>query len=195
MKKRTGIFGGSFDPVHTGHLEVVDSFLRSGLIDDLLILPTPYPPHKKEKNQTPFHHRLKMLEVAFAGYDRVKISDLEQKLPSPSYTLQTIRYLKTEYPETTFFLCLGEDNLKIFEKWYRSDEILEETVLIIAERPGFDSSGISLKILERAVFVEHEPVEASSTDVRSAVNQSGDLLPKAVIDYIEKHGLYHDRKS
>jgi len=195
LKKRTGIFGGSFDPVHSGHLEVADSFLKSGLIDELLILPTPYPPHKKEKNQTPFHHRLKMLEIAFAGWDSVKISDLEANLPSPSYTLQTLRYLKKENPDTRFFLCLGEDNLKIFEKWYKSDEILKETVLIIAERPGFDSSGIPPKILERAVFVEHHPVDASSTRVRKAMKQSGDLLPENVAEYIQKHGLYQERKS
>lgn len=181
--------------MHSGHLKVADSFLKSGLIDELLILPTPFPPHKKEKNQTPFHHRLKMLEIAFVGRDRVKISDLEANLPSPSYTLQSIRYLKKDDPDTQFFLCLGEDNLKIFEKWYKSDEILKETVLIIAERPGFDSSGIPPKILERAVFVEHHPVDASSTEVRDAVEQSGDLLPENVAEYIEKHGLYQDRKS
>ena len=190
MKKRTGIFGGSFDPVHTGHLDVVDSFLKSGLIDDLLILPTPHPPHKKEKEQTPFHHRMKMLELAFKDVENVVISDLEQKLPSPSYTLQTLKHLKKENPDTTFLLCLGEDNLVIFKKWYRSSEILEMTTLIVAERPGFDSSEIPSEILEKTIFVEHKPVKASSTQIRESVTDSGYILPKNVADYIDEHGLY-----
>lgn len=190
MGKRVGIFGGSFDPVHNGHKSVVKSFLKSGLIDELLVLLTSNPPHKNSEG-TDFEHRLKMLKLAFRGIEKAVVSDLERKLPSPSYTVQTIEYLQKKNPDTNYFYCLGEDSIKDLHTWHRYSEILERVPILVAERPGFSSEGIDDDILERTIFVDHNPVDMSSTKVRNHKNEDRfSNLPEIVKKYIHDHNLY-----
>ena len=193
MTGRIGIFGGVFDPVHFGHISIARSFLRSKLIHHLLILPSPSPPHKESAGITAFRHRLAMLKLAFEGVDNLIISDLESTLPSPSYTLQTLNYLQTNYPSALFFLCMGEDSLSGFQTWYKYTEILEKVTLIVAERPGYTSNDIPDDLLEKSIFVEHTPVKISSTQIRrqSKLNLQVEwALPESVLHYIGKHKLY-----
>ncbi len=184
-----GIFGGSFDPVHKGHVSIAGAFLDSGIIDELLVLLTPKPPHKPDQNQASYAHRFEMLKLAFEGADRVRVSDLEQSLPQPSYTLQAIEYLRKNFPGTLFYLCLGEDSLASFHEWHRYRQILESVSLIVARRPGFDGSSIDPEILERTIFVDHTPVDISSTQIRSG-KVSKETLPGKVVQYIRRHHLY-----
>ncbi len=188
--KRIGIFGGSFDPVHTGHIESVQSFLNSRLIDEVWVLLTPDPPHKSGRKMAPFSNRMEMLQLAFGDHKDVTISDVENSLPSPSYSLQTVRHLKSRYPDDTFFLCLGGDSLAEFHTWHKYREILKECSLMVVLRPGFSREGISDEILEKTVFVDHKPVKASSTQVRKDASASDQILPAQVKEYIEKHQLY-----
>lgn len=191
MKNRIGIFGGSFDPVHIGHISVIKSFLRSNLMDSIRVMLTPYPPHKKSKQQTSYQHRLNMLYIAVDDLENVNISDLETKLPQPSYTLQTIDHLQENEPDSLFFLCIGEDSVVHFPEWYRFEEILEKVTLVVAERPGFDKRKVSPEILEKTIFVEHTPVDISSSEIRKG--EAGDcekVVPKEVGMYIQKHSLY-----
>ena len=193
---RIGIFGGAFDPVHLGHKKIADSFLGSNIIDKLLILPTPASPHKESESQTEFSHRHEMLKLAFREYDRIDVSDLESHLPTPSYTLRTIEHLQEKNPLDTFFLCIGEDSLASFHTWWHYRDILSKVPLVVANRPGVDCSGISRDILERAIFVEHDQVDVSSTEIRKKA-RTGDgtlkaLVPEAVAMYILKHNLYSD---
>lgn len=190
MKKRVGIFGGSFDPVHNGHIQIAQSFLKSGLIRELLILLTPSPPHKQEMDQTDYLHRYKMLKLAFQSVDQIRVSDLEQNLPQPSYTLHTIEHLQKQYPECIFYLCLGEDSLRDFHEWYRYKKILERVNLLVAKRPDTDTSAVDPEILEKTIFIDHEPVPVSSTDIREKKGEKNNDLPPAVADYIKKHNLY-----
>ncbi len=190
MKKRTGIFGGSFDPVHSGHIQVVESFLKSNLFHDLLILLTPTPPHKQNKNQASYNHRFEMLKMAFREYKNVMVSDLETNLPKPSYTLQTVRYLKNHYEDHNWFLCIGEDSVVHFDSWYQYKEILQLVTLVVAERPGFDKEKVKPEILEQTIFVEHNPVDISSTKIRNKTLNTGEVLPDEVAAYISKHNLY-----
>lgn len=191
MKRRIGIFGGSFDPVHEGHREAVRSFLKSGLIDELWVLLTPDPPHKQTQSQAAYNHRLKMLQLAFDGWSGVVISTVEQDLPFPSYTLQTLHHLKAEHPEATFFLCLGEDSVQHFHRWKSWREILKEVTILAAERPGSDLNLAEPEVLEHTIFVDHEGVDFSSTKLRSGENAlAGSHLPDSVKQYIETHNLY-----
>lgn len=191
MRDRIGIFGGSFDPVHNGHISVIKSFLNSHLLDRIRVLLTPYPPHKKSDQQSSYQHRLNMLEIAVKNLKNVDISDLETRLPQPSYTLQTIDYLKTNEPDNLFFLCIGEDSVVNFSEWYRFEEILKKVTLVVAERPGFDKRNVSADILEKTIFVEHTPVNISSTEIRKGKAGNGEnALPEEVKMYIKKHGLY-----
>jgi nicotinate-nucleotide adenylyltransferase len=189
--KRIGLFGGSFDPVHNGHIEAVNSFLESGLIDEIWILLTPAPPHKPDQKKTDFEHRYNMLKLAFQESDNIKISNLEKDLPKPSYTLQTILHLKAQHPDKTFFLCLGEDSLQSFHKWHKYDEILEECMLLVVDRPGSDHGDVDSDILEKSIFVDHKPKNISSTEIRRASNSSTRMkLPDEVLSYIQKNNLY-----
>lgn len=192
MKERIGIFGGSFDPVHNGHKSVVESCLNSNLIDKMLVLLTPNPPHKQDTDQISYKHRLQMLKIAFWEDKNVEVSDLEKKLESPSYTLQTICYLQENHPENVYFYCMGEDSIVNFHNWYRYEEILERVPLLVAERPGWDRKDIASNILERTIFIEHNPVNISSTDIRlkKSGKELGQSVPIQVIDYIREHKLY-----
>lgn len=190
MKKRVGIFGGSFDPVHCGHVRIANSFLKSGLIGELLVLLSPYPPHKQDQNQTEFSHRLAMLRLAFEDMENVTISDLEHKLPKPSYTLQTIDHLQSSNPDTLFYLCLGQDSLKDFHKWHKYNEILEKVELLVAERPDVDHSEVDTRILEHTIFVDHKLYQVSSTKIRHSSGEKEADLPNSVAHYIKENNLY-----
>lgn len=190
---RIGIFGGAFDPVHCGHIRVAESFLASNLLDRLLILPTPVSPHKETENQSSFEHRVEMLNLAFKNCEKVIISDLEAHLPKPSYTLQTIEHLQDENPENTYFLCVGEDNLESFHKWWKYEDILEKVTLIVARRPEARSSEQKSEILEQAIFVDHDEIEISSTEIRDGVRTDNlsKYVPVPVADYIWSNNLYN----
>ena len=193
--KRIGLFGGSFDPVHNGHIEAVNSFLESGLIDEIWILLTPAPPHKPDQKKTDFEHRYNMLKLAFQESDNIKISDIEKDLPKPSYTLQTIHHLKTKNPDYTFFLCLGEDSLQYFHKWHKYHDILEECTLLVVDRPGSDHGDVDSYILEKSIFVDHKPMNISSTEIRRGPNSATIMkLPDDVLNYIQKNNLYTDSR-
>lgn len=131
-----------------------------------------------------------MLKLAFRETEHVEISDLEKDLPRPSYTLQTIEHLQKEYPEDLFYLCLGEDSLRDFHKWHKYKTILEKVDLIVAKRPGIDSGDVGPEILEKVIFVDHEPVSVSSTSIRKENGGGRRDLSPTVAAYIEKYKLY-----
>lgn len=189
--KRIGIFGGSFDPVHNGHIEAVNSFLNSGLLDEIWILLTPDPPHKRDRQLTELEHRFNMLNIAFQERERVKISDIEDDLPKPSYTLQTIRHLKQRYPDYIFFLCLGEDSLQSFHKWHKYQEILKECTLMVAERPGSSHIKVDPQIMDKTIFVDHKSMDISSSQIRvNSMHEQSLNVQDEVLNYIKKHNLY-----
>lgn len=194
MSKRIGLFGGTFDPVHSGHISIVKSFLGSGLIDELWIVPAPTPPHKTDKDIMAFEHRKKMLEMAFEDVEDVRITDIEERLPRPSYTIHTIQYLKQKYPDNKFYLCIGEDSLADFSSWYKPEKITESCDLLVAERPESGSRDKESSFLENARFVKHTPINISSSEIRQKLKSGGDSLdqqiPREVLEYIEEHGLY-----
>ena len=193
MGERIGILGGTFDPVHNGHIAIAQSFLDSGYIDELWILPSPDPPHKQETPLTDIDLRKRMLELAFSGTENVVISNLENRLPRPSYTIRTLEFLKQEHPDTSFYLCIGEDSLSEFDTWYQPERILEEFELLVARRPGFDAGDSGLDFDGRAHMIEHDPVPISSTEIRDRIargEDAGALIPERVLQFIHNHELY-----
>ncbi len=191
---RIGLFGGTFDPVHNGHLSIADSFLKSGKIDQLWVLLTPFPPHKTDENHVSYENRLRMLKQAFEGKDNISILTVENELPKPSYSFNTIKHLKeVNNPDYQFYFCMGEDNLAKFNTWKFHEKILEEADLLVAKRPGADHSQVKNYILESTTFVSHEPLDASSSKIKEAIREDDklkEMLPKKVLDFIRKEALY-----
>ncbi|MDR9419041.1 nicotinate (nicotinamide) nucleotide adenylyltransferase [Gracilimonas sp.] len=193
MSLRVGLFGGTFDPVHNGHTEIAKAFLTSGLIDELWVLLTPYPPHKQKNIAASYDLRLKMLKEAFAGMKKLTISTIENELPKPSFSVQTIRYLKEINPNREFYYCMGEDSLSKFHTWKYYDQILKECDLMVARRPGVTHIGVEKKILQSTHFVDHDPLDISSSQIRECVSNGisiDDLVPENVKHIIEKESLY-----
>ena len=161
-----------------------------------MILPTPESPHKETEGQAPFQDRFNMLQLAFHDNNEVNISDLETRLPKPSYTLRTIRHLQDENPDNNYYLCIGEDSLASFHAWWKYEEILNRVPLIVAGRPGANGAKQSQNILDRVIFVDHSNIDISSTDIRKRVRQGDQLIsdsvPGAVADYIFENNLYID---
>ncbi len=190
--KRIGLFGGTFDPVHTGHVQIASSFIESGFIDELWILLTPFPPHKLGEKHVPYSKRLSMLHAAFSETD-FKILSIEQELPKPSYTYRTIQVLKEMNPDSVFYFCLGEDSLSQFHTWKHFEEILDESHLLVAKRPHSNHRNVNNKILNSTTFVEHTPVEVSSSAIRNRISDKEFLkanIPEQVYSIIEKENLY-----
>jgi nicotinate-nucleotide adenylyltransferase len=193
MSRRIGLFGGTFDPVHNGHLSIAQSFLKSEYIGELWVLLTPYPPHKQSQRQTSYNTRLKMLKTGFQSMEYVSIETIENKLPKPSYTVQTVRYLKNKFPDAEFHYCMGEDSLAQFHTWKFYEDILAECKLLVAQRPGESHQKVEPQILARTHFVEHQPLDISSSRIREEIKRGrgvSESIPKEVLKIIEKEQLY-----
>ncbi|NCP84057.1 MAG: nicotinate (nicotinamide) nucleotide adenylyltransferase [Bacteroidetes bacterium] len=188
-----GIFGGTFDPFHNGHLALVHSFLSAGKIEELWIVPTFDPPHKDGKNYSPYRNRLEMARIATKGMDKVSVSDIEQKITSPSYSFQTLGQFKKMFPFYDFYVCIGGDQLLNFHKWVLFDAILCMANLLVAERPGISYASIQKEIWEKTTFIEHKPIDVSSTQIRAQVKKGAIQPVKTSLDirdYIVKNKLY-----
>lgn len=193
-QQAVGLLGGSFDPVHKGHIAIAESFLNSGIISKLWILLTPDPPHKTQQVLCDFEHRYKMLKKAFRDFDNVVIKDIENKLPKPSYTVRTLKHLAEKYPDHEFYLCMGEDSVADFTKWKDWKEILEYCELLVARRPTADAMELDPAVAGKTHFIDHEPIEMSSTDIRERVAEGKDIstfVPEQVEDIIHEANLYH----
>lgn len=191
--KATGILGGSFDPVHNGHLAIARSFINSEYISKLWILLTPESPHKPDQQITDFSLRLKMLECAFKEEENVCVRALEQQLDPPFYTVQTLQYLREKYPGRTFILCMGADSLINFQTWHNWEEILDHSALLVAARPDYQSPQLAPAVKEKTYFADHDPVEISSTQIRHRVREGksiADLVPTGVEPIINRYNLY-----
>ncbi len=204
---RLGIFGGSFDPVHTGHLAAARACVDQAGIDRMILVPAGVSPFKQDRPPTAGRHRAAMLAVATAGDPRFEISTIELDRDGPSYTADTLGRLRAEHPGDTLLLVVGPDSLASFPSWHRPDRILELAELLPVEREGLDDLDrlrratpaleriVGRERLDRIIAsrVRMPPVEARSTDLRRAVAEGRPLCgltPEAVENYIRTHGLY-----
>lgn len=193
-KQAVGLLGGSFDPVHNGHFAIAKSFLKSGFISQLWILPAPDPPHKNGQILCDFEYRCKMLQSAFRHLNDVEIKDIENRLPRPSYTIQTLEHLKDQYPDYNFYLCMGEDSVADFKQWKDWEKILEFCELLVARRPSNQNLDLDPDVVENTHFIDHRPVDISSTDIRKRIaggKEISELVPEQVEKIIRKANLYN----
>jgi nicotinate-nucleotide adenylyltransferase len=191
VKSRIGLFGGTFDPVHNGHVEITQAFLNSELIDQIWVIPAAYPPHKVQTSAD-YQHRVNMLKIAFEDIYDVIVNTVESALPKPGYTLQTLQYLLKSNADKEFFLCIGSDSLLDFSTWYRYQDILMIAKLLVANRPGSIIDNVSEDILDKSYIIDHKPINISSSNIRKSLAESRDSrdIPINVLNYILNHSLY-----
>jgi len=197
---RTAIFGGTFDPVHLGHIKMANQAIRQFDIKELIVVPNGNPPHKTGVETASFEHRYNMLLLAFEGMNHITVSDYEANENVPSYSLDTMRHFRNIYGEDTAFI-IGADSLLTIHKWYEYRTLLEENTLIVFKRKGdSDLSGVAREYTKKygakILFADMDYVDISSTMIRDALFTGTDcdsLLPRSVFDYIQKNAIYDCR--
>lgn len=192
---RLGIFGGTFDPPHVGHVAVARDVADALALDQVLWVPARVSPHKLHRPVSPPALRLEMLAAATALDPRFRVSGLELEREGPSYTVDTLREVRRRWPDAGLFLILGADQLRAFGSWRSPEEILEMATLVLMDRDGEDAAEVapSLPGMERAVHVPVTRVEVSATGVRAAVAEGRDvsgMVPAEVLEIIRREGLY-----
>ncbi len=211
-KSRIGIFGGTFDPVHNGHIAAARKLIGIHELDSLIFIPAALPPHKRQPLAS-FAHRVTMLELSLSHEKKTDVSLLEGERTTPSYTIDTIIDLKKRLGEQQFFLIIGADAFLDLHLWYRYQNLLTETNFIIMARPGFSFSSIQdqFKLLPGSFlqedstnvwrhtsgryfyYVSDLAEKVSSTEIRHNLQAGLDVqqyLPPDVLAYIKKHKLY-----
>ena len=197
---RVGIYGGTFAPIHNGHVAAAKAFMEQMKLDYLFIIPAHLPPHKQIDESDDPVYRLRMCELAFKDIDGVVISDCEIARGGKSYTYDTLKELQRE--DTRLFLLCGTDMVLTFDTWYRFEDIFKMCypVYVRRENDALIGNRIVSKINEYyqkygVMFrkIMTDPIELSSTDVRRAVKNGQDIsgmVPAAVADFIKQNGLY-----
>lgn len=189
---KIGILGGSFNPVHIGHVMIASYLRQFEGFDEVWLMLSPLNPLKATSNELiPDVVRLNMLEVALKDADGIKVSDIELSMPRPSYTINTLRYLSKRYPRHTFRLIIGADNWKIFSQWKDSEKIIDDYGVTVYPRPGYNLGTIYDSNVD--VLTMAPTAEISSTWLRKALSRGKDMryfLPPGVSEYIRENSLY-----
>ncbi len=188
---RIGLFFGSFNPIHTGHLVIANYMANHTQLDEVWLMVSPHNPLKKKDSLANMYDRLEMVNLALEGAERIRSSDFEFRLRQPSYTIDTLVHLKERFPEKDFVLIMGSDNLKNFRKWKNYEIILRDFQLAVYPRPGFTDT--ELEQHPSVTMTDTPQMEISSTFIRKSVAAGKNVkyfLPDAVYSFIEKKGLY-----
>ncbi|MBU5440011.1 nicotinate-nucleotide adenylyltransferase [Tissierella sp. MSJ-40] len=197
---KIGIMGGTFNPIHNGHLIMAEYTRYSLNLDKVLFIPTGKPPHKEIEEVAYLNHRLEMTVLATLSNSFFQVSSMEIERKNITYTIDTIEALKEEYPKDEFYFIIGADSLFEIEKWKDYKKLLGLCNFAVVERPNYNNDKIvekiqNLKTLHNSniVKVDSPLIEISSTEIRNRVNKGQSikyLVPESVEDYITKYGLY-----
>ena len=192
---RIGIFGGTFDPVHIGHIKIAEHAKEEFCLDKIIFVPNANPPHKKEKHIEDYSHRFRMLELVTKDNDSFSVSDYESEDGKYYYSLYTMRYFRELYGEDTYFI-IGGDSLLTIDKWYEYETLLKENKFIVFLRNDsekFYKAVDKYRELGAEIYVASmKEIEVSSTGIRRGINDEKikTLLEDAVYDYIVENDLY-----
>ncbi|MFR4755971.1 nicotinate-nucleotide adenylyltransferase [Streptococcus parasanguinis] len=187
-RKQVGILGGNFNPVHNAHLVVADQVRQQLGLDKVLLMPEYLPPHVDAKGTIAEHHRLKMLELAIEGIEGLEIETIELERKGISYTYDTMLLLNERDPDTDYYFIIGADMVDYLPKWHRIDELVEIVQFVGVQRPRY-KAGTSYPV----IWVDVPLMDISSSMVRDFLAKGRTpnfMLPKPVLDYIKKEGLY-----
>jgi len=195
-KKKIGLFFGTFNPIHIGHLVIANHMVEFTDLKEVWMVVTPHNPLKKKSSLLEDHHRLELVYRATQGYDKLKPSAIEFGLPQPNYTIKTLVYLKEKYPDYEFSLIMGEDNLRGLHKWKNAELILENHHIYVYPR-------INQSTENQGIYSDHPKVkkvdapimEISSTFIRKAIAQGKNIRPllqPEVWEYVDLMNFYRE---
>lgn len=189
--KRTGLFFGSFNPVHVGHMIIANYMATRTELDEVWLVVSPQNPFKKAGSLARDHDRLHLVELAIGDTPRLRASNVEFGLPKPSYTIDTLAVLREKHPDRAFSLLMGGDNLATLPKWKNAEIILRDYDIHVYNRPGEEAG--PLQDHSRVTFHEAPLMHLSATYVRRAIREGRSvryLVPDAVAEELERSGLY-----
>jgi nicotinate-nucleotide adenylyltransferase len=192
-KKKIGILGGTFDPIHWGHLILAEQAAEKFQLNKVIFIPCAHPPHKKGKKISPAKKRWDMVKLAIQGNPKFLVSDLEIKRGGYSYTVDTLTQLKKIYPKSELYFLTGSDMLKDIYNWRKPEKIYKLAKLVIAFRPSFDKINRKNKFVLKSLFLEIPAVDISSTQIREKIKNKESikyLVHPEVERYIKKKRLY-----
>jgi nicotinate-nucleotide adenylyltransferase len=211
LKKRIGLLGGTFDPIHFGHLQLAELALKRCDLHQVIFIPAASPPHKNMRVVSDFKHRAKMVALAIAGKKDFGLSTIEAKLSQPSYTIDTLKkFVDKQKQKEELFFILGEDAFLEIKSWKAYKDLPSLTNFIISGRPGYspenfqsvaqslgyvrkEKTWLNASGTSRLFFLPTETADISSSKVRKKIKQNSSLqgiLPENIVEYIRKHRLY-----
>ena len=192
-KRAIGLFFGSFNPIHLGHIQLAEYIYQQSDFDELWYVVSPRNPLKEQAGLIDEQHRKAMIELATTDKDYIKVSDIEFDMPKPSYTIHTLEKLAETYPDCKFTLIIGSDNVLVFDQWKDYQQILQNFSVLVYPRQGYDAAPY-LSLYPQMQLLEEAPhFEISSTEIRESIqknNPINDWLHPDVIQYIEDNDLY-----
>lgn len=194
-KKRIGLFGGTFNPIHCGHVKAAESVQNIFSFDRILFIPSYLPPHKESVDVASAAHRLKMVELALASFDRFFPSSVEIDARGTSYSILTLNKIKEMFPQTEVFFLLGIDAFLEIETWKDYEDVLEQCSFVVMSRPGFRLSEAKDILTEKykIYLLSINTLDISSSEVRERIRKNQPiegLVPENVENYIKERRLY-----
>ena len=191
-KEKIGLFFGTFDPIHNGHLRIAKYITEEKLADKVWLVVTPENPIKVGSKISSFNHRFNMAKIATENYDNIIPSDLEVNLKKPNYTIDTLEYISNKLKHIEFSLIIGEDNYKIFNTWKDYKKIINKYKIFIYPRKGTLNENLHI-INENTMYIGGPRIDLSSTNIRNIVSKKSDpkdLISTKVMEYINSNKLY-----
>ncbi len=189
--KKIGLFFGSFNPVHTGHMIIANHIVEESDLDQIWLVVSPQNPFKTKKSLAPEYERLHMVHLAIGDNIRMRGSKIEFDLPKPSYTIDTLTFLKEKHPNYEFTLLMGGDNLANFHKWKNYKKILEHYHIIVYRRPGYDPGDLADH--PKVTILDAPLLELSASMIRHKIKEGKSIqyfVPQAVFEYLNGSSLY-----
>ena len=188
---KTGIFGGSFNPIHNGHICLARQLKEKAGLDEVWLMVSPQNPMKRQTDLLSDEARLQMARLALEHEPGIIASDYEMHLPKPSYTWLTLQSLSRDYPDRQFVLMIGGDNWSIFHRWYHADDILQNYQVVVY--PRRDERPVEKTLPAGVTIVEAELLDVSSTEIRQRIREGKSiqkLVPPSVAAFIKQEGYY-----
>jgi nicotinate-nucleotide adenylyltransferase len=188
---KIGIYGGTFDPPHKGHIAIAEQAIKQLGLDCVYFIPAYIPPHKQQHSSTMAQHRLSMIKLAVRGKKGLKVSTIELMRRGISYTIDTLKEFKKRFPEAELVLIIGADNLAQFNSWKSPKTILTLAVLAVYKRKGFNQSLRDNEI--DFILLKGRMLRVSSTEIRNKIEIGfpiRELVPHSIVLYIKQHSLY-----